>query len=69
MKNPNAKSSRQVQLSKFLAKILRHHPELIGLELDDQGWAAMDEMLVKAAKPDLTHQMLEKIVADDEKGR
>lgn len=69
MQSQKPKPSRQVQLSKFLAKILRHHPELIGLNLDAEGWAKIDELLAKAAKPDLTRQMLEKIVAEDEKGR
>ena len=32
-------------LSRFLAFVLRHHPEEIGLTLDDQGWADLDPLL------------------------
>lgn len=35
-------------LSKFLSYVLRHHPEDIGLELDDNGWAEVSELIKKA---------------------
>ncbi|NIT55721.1 MAG: RNA--NAD 2'-phosphotransferase [Aliifodinibius sp.] len=38
-------------LSKFLSYVLRHHPETIGLELDENGWAKVSE-LIKKAKED-----------------
>ena len=31
--------------SKFLALILRHKPEVIGIKLDEHGWADVDELL------------------------
>jgi putative RNA 2'-phosphotransferase len=36
-----------VQLSKFLSFILRHKPDAIGLALDPQGWASIDELVQK----------------------
>jgi len=36
-------------VSKFLSYILRHHPEAIGLTLDGEGWADVDELLAQAA--------------------
>lgn len=36
------------ELSKFLSYILRHHPEAIGLELDEHGWAHIDSLIDKA---------------------
>ena len=27
------------RISKFLSMILRHHPETIGIQLDEHGWA------------------------------
>ena len=36
-------------VSKFLSYILRHHPEAIGLTLDGEGWADVDELLTQAA--------------------
>ena len=37
-------SSECEPLSKFLSYVLRHKPEYIGLNLDDEGWAAIDEL-------------------------
>jgi putative RNA 2'-phosphotransferase len=42
--------SRLVQLSKFLSFILRHHLEVIGLRLNEGGWAKVDELLAGAKK-------------------
>lgn len=34
-----------IQLSKFLSYALRHRPDAIGLVLDPQGWADIDELI------------------------
>lgn len=36
---------RLVKLSKFLALILRHQPARFALELDDEGWASLPEVV------------------------
>jgi len=36
---------RLAKLSKFLALILRHQPQRFGLELDEEGWASLPEVL------------------------
>ena len=36
-----------IKTSKFLSLVLRHQPELIGLELDENGWANVDELIKK----------------------
>jgi putative RNA 2'-phosphotransferase len=41
-------SMHNIQLSKFLSFVLRHKPRSIGLTLDSQGWADIDELIVKA---------------------
>jgi putative RNA 2'-phosphotransferase len=41
-------SSNDVQLSKFLSFVLRHKPDSIGLTLDPQGWAGIDDLIAKA---------------------
>jgi putative RNA 2'-phosphotransferase len=38
----------QTQLSKFLSLVLRHEPDAIGLELDSQGWASIDQLIDRA---------------------
>jgi putative RNA 2'-phosphotransferase len=39
---------REKSLSKFLSLLLRHKPQLIGLELDKNGWANVDELIEKS---------------------
>ncbi len=36
------------QISKFLSLILRHKPEQIGLQLDQEGWAKIAELIEAA---------------------
>ena len=45
------KNEKQVKsISKFLSLVLRHKPETIDLQLDDQGWVAVDVLLQKLSK-------------------
>ena len=55
---------------KFLSLILRHKPEVIGITLDEHGWADVDELIrgVKKSRP-FDMEKLEKIVREDEKQR
>ncbi len=57
-------------ISKFIALILRHKPETIGIVLDEYGWANVDELIngIKKTK-DFDMAMLEKIVREDNKQR
>ena len=34
------------ELSKFLSLILRHKPEVIGIKLDEHGWANVRELYI-----------------------
>ncbi|MBB6251089.1 RNA 2'-phosphotransferase [Nitrospirillum iridis] len=36
-----------IHLSKFLSFVLRHKPDAIGLSLDPQGWALIEELVTK----------------------
>lgn len=57
--------------SKFLSLILRHKPEVIGLELDEQGWAEVPELLEKAAQQNrhISRELLEIVVSTNDKKR
>lgn len=57
--------------SKFLSYTLRHHPEKIGLTLDNKGWADVSELIAKMNAHDaaLTMDILETIVAANDKKR
>ena len=56
--------------SKYISLILRHHPEAIGITLDEHGWAVVDDLIwgVNKTHP-LDMESLERIVAQDEKQR
>ncbi len=58
------------ETSKYLSLILRHKPEVIGITLDEHGWANVDELIEGIAKTQpMDMKLLEKIVAEDEKQR
>lgn len=56
------------RISKFLSYILRHKPETIGLELDAEGWASVQDILDKSDKG-LTRQKIEQAVVTNDKQR
>ena len=56
--------------SKFIALVLRHKPEEIGISLDEHGWANVDELIAGIAKTQpFDMAMLEEIVSSDDKQR
>jgi putative RNA 2'-phosphotransferase len=59
------------QLSKFLSFVLRHDPASIGLNIDAQGWALIDELVAKghAAGKQFGREELLQVVASSEKAR
>ena len=60
-----------LRMSKFLSLVLRHKPELIGLTLDQNGWASVEDLIRLANRHGirLTRPLLMQIVADNEKKR
>ena len=58
------------EISKYIALILRHKPETIGITLDEHGWADADQLIdgIRKTYP-LTREMLEEIVRTDNKQR
>ena len=60
-----------VRTSKFLSLILRHQPEKIGLSLDGEGWADIDDLLAKMAAHGrrLSREELDEVVANNNKKR
>lgn len=58
------------ETSKFLSLILRHKPEVIGISLDEHGWAKVDEVIKGIGKTRrFNREMLEEIVRTDQKQR
>ena len=62
---------RKQSLSRFLSYVLRHNPDAIGLTLDRQGWAKVDELLerARAAGVPLDRATLRRVVAENDKQR
>lgn len=60
-----------VSTSKFLSLVLRHQPEKIGLVLNEEGWAVVDELLERAVGHGvkLDRPTLDEIVSTNEKKR
>ena len=57
-------------ISKYISLILRHKPEVIGITLDEHGWANVQELIDGIAKDySFDMDMLEEIVRSDNKQR
>lgn len=58
------------ETSKFISLILRHKPEVIGISLDEHGWADVDELIAGISRThELDRDILEEIVRTDDKQR
>lgn len=56
--------------SRYLSLILRHKPEVIGITLDEHGWANVEELIAGISKTQpLDMELLDKIVQTDNKQR
>lgn len=57
--------------SKFLARVLRHEPEILDLRLDRQGWVRVEDLLraMKRSGRRMTKAQLIEIVETDDKAR
>lgn len=60
---------RLTKISKYLSFILRHHPEKIGLKLDADRWANLDELVRKAnsSGKSITLEQVKDVVAMNER--
>lgn len=59
------------KLSIFISLVLRHQPEAAGIQLDEHGWASVDELIVgiNSTGRRIDIESLEDIVTTDEKRR
>jgi putative RNA 2'-phosphotransferase len=66
-------TASKTKISKFLSFVLRHKPEAIGLALDEQGWAYIDELVNKAKQSGevtiLDRTLIQKVVDTNDKKR
>ena len=58
-------------ISKFLSLVLRHHPEAIGLKLDAEGWANIEDLVRLAAAHgrSVSRGLIAEVVRTSEKQR
>lgn len=59
------------QISKFLSLVLRHQPETIGIQLDQNGWVGVKELIDKAVQHgiEIDQSKLDYIVENNSKKR
>jgi putative RNA 2'-phosphotransferase len=64
-------AARHRKVSKFLSLVLRHQPQRIGLVLDGQGWADIDNLIGRAGASGmrLTREEILHVVATSDKQR
>lgn len=60
-----------ISTGKFIALILRHKPETIGITLDEHGWANVDDLIagIQRTRPGFNMDILEEIVRTNNKRR
>lgn len=58
-------------ISKFLSLVLRHKPETIGIQLDQEGWVDVNELLqrLQANKKPISLEKLKEVVETNDKKR
>ena len=59
-------------ISRYISLILRHKPEVIGITLDEHGWADVDALIRgirKTQEPSFSRELLDEIVRTDSKQR
>ena len=64
-------SSNLKQISKSLSYVLRHRPDSIGVDLEANGWIAVDTLLAafQTHGQDIPHDVLDRVVAENDKQR
>ena len=57
------------KISKYFSYLLRHKPEEIGLTLDSEGWANIEELISKTSKYNLSNELIDIVVETNDKQR
>jgi len=67
----NSNIKKRDQTGKFLSYVLRHQPQSIGLQLDSEGWANIDELIAGAVHhgQKLDVALIKEVVAHNDKKR
>ncbi len=64
--------AKERNVSIYISLLLRHKPELAGLDMDEHGWVSIEQLLKginESGKYKLNFEQLQEIVAKDSKGR
>ncbi len=62
---------KEKKISKYLSLLLRHKPEVLGIQLDENGWTDVDELIGKmqAKGMEVDLDLLQKVVQNNDKQR
>lgn len=65
------KAQKTKKLSKALSYVLRHHPDSVGITLEEGGWTNVDSLCKAMNRPGrvFTREILEQVVANNDKQR
>lgn len=66
LKSNNIEKNKEKEISKRLSYVLRHKPDAIGIQLDEQGWTAIPLLIQKL---NITRTELEYVVSNNAKQR
>jgi putative RNA 2'-phosphotransferase len=60
-----------IATSKFLSLVLRHRPDVLGIELDAEGWVAVEDLLTACAQQGraISREQLDAVVRTNDKQR
>ena len=66
-----SKRNDHITISKFLSLVLRHKPETIGIDIDENGWAEVSQLIEKSNKQgvDIDLEILTAVVTNSDKKR
>jgi len=66
-----SKGSDHITISKFLSLVLRHKPETIDIDMDENGWTEVSQLIEKSKKHgvDIDFEILSAVVATSDKKR
>ncbi len=65
----NQMTKEHTKISKFLSFVLRHNPQSIGIELDENGWADIAALIDRTQKFALSQELIAEVVRTNDKQR
>tara|TARA_R110002049_G_scaffold27321_2_gene94344 strand:- start:613184 stop:613420 length:237 start_codon:yes stop_codon:yes gene_type:complete len=64
-------NKRLTKISKYLSFVLKHHPESIGMQPDNEGWIVIEDLIknANASGKSITDPLVRDVIANSEEKR